>query len=415
MKIALVCPYNMFERAGGVHQVIIHLHDGLVKKGHVVKIITPKPAGFRGRIPEDYILLGTSRTFNGGFGTAGNWGMEFGGSEIEAVLKKEKFDVINFHEPWAPMLAWQMLGYSTAAHVGTFHANLVDSVAAKSWVNMFIRYGRGIGNKMHVITAVSPAPAALLISKASKKAEKEQVANIHYIPNGIDLSVYKPYKKRLPLNGPGTKTIVFVGRLEKRKGVEWLIKAYVLLAAKMPNAYLIIAGEGGQLDSLEEQVRSAKLRNVHFAGYVDDEEKRRLMGNADLVCSPALFGESFGIVLVEAMAMEAPLLGGNNLGYINVMTGYGRLGLVDPKATEDFANRLGVFLTDERLRKSFRHWELNEVKKYDYTKIVEQYEQAYMEALSKWRAERHLNGENAKNGKKSRKTKRRFLLRRQPR
>lgn len=414
MKIALVCPYNMFERAGGVYQVIIHLHAGLVKKGHVVKVITPKPAGFRGRIPEDYILLGTSRTFNGGFGTAGNWGMEFGGSEIEAVLQKEKFDVINFHEPWAPMLAWQMLGYSTAAHVGTFHANLVDSVAAKSWVNMFIPYGRSIGNKMHVITAVSPAPAALLISKASKKAEKEQAANIRFIPNGIDLSVYKPYKKRLPLNGPGTKTIVFVGRLEKRKGVEWLIKAFVLLAAKMPNAYLIIVGEGGQLDSLEEQVRSTKLRNVHFVGYVDDEEKRRLIGNADLFCSPALFGESFGIVLVEAMAMGTPVIGGNNLGYINVLRGHGRLGLVDPKAAEDFANRLCVFLTDEELKKSFRHWELNEVKKYDYPKIIDQYEAAYQDALARWRTQQHLNGENAKNGKKIAKLARRFLLRRQP-
>ena len=216
------------------------------------------------------------------------------------------------------------------------------------------------------------------------------------------------------MNGPGTKTIVFVGRLDRRKGLKWLIKAYVLLAAKMPNLYLIIAGEGGQLASLEEQVRSKKLRNVHFVGYVDDEEKRRLMGNADLVCSPALFGESFGIVLVEAMAMGTPLLGGNNLGYINVMSGYGRLGLVDPKSTEDFANRLGVFLTDELLRKSFRHWGLSEVRKYDYTRIVDQYEQAYIEALSKWRVERHLNGDNTNDEKSFWKTKHRLLLRRQP-
>lgn len=415
MKIALVCPYNMFQRAGGVHQVITHLHDGLVKKGYSVKIITPRPAGYKGTPPPDYILLGTTRSFKGGFGTAGNWGLPADTNEIEAVLNKEKFDVINFHEPWAPILAWQILNYSTAAHVGTFHANLVDSVAAKSWVNMFSLYGRGIGQKMHVLTAVSPAPAALLISKAKKKSEKEQVAKIKYIANGINLDVYKPCKKRQPLSGRDTKTIVYVGRLDKRKGVEWLIKAFVRLTETIPEVHLVVAGEGGLRSNLEQLVKSLNVENVHFTGYVTNNEKRRLMGNADLFCSPALFGESFGIVLVEAMAMGTPVIGGNNLGYINVLTGHGRLGLVDPKATADFANRLAVFLTDEQLRKSLIHWGLDEVKKYSYPKIVNQYEQAYKEALARWRAERHLNKESAKNGKKFWKVKRWLLLRRQSR
>lgn len=414
MKIALVCPYNMFDRPGGVQQLVAHLHNGLTKKGHVVKIITPRPTSFKGKAPADYILLGTSRNFQGGFGAAGNWGMELTGSEIQAVLEREKFDVINFHEPWAPMLAWQMLGYSTAAHVGTFHANLVDGVAAKSWPRVFTPYGRGIGRKMHVFTAVSPAPAALLIAKASKKSEKELVKNIRYIPNGIDRGLYKPFKKRLPLRGAGTKTIVFVGRLDKRKGADWLVKAYAILAKEDSSVHLIIAGEGSQWDNLVSQVKSLKLKNVTFTGYVDDEEKRRLMGHADLVCSPALFGESFGIVLIEAMAMGTPVIGGNNLGYINVLTGHGRLGLVDPQASTDFANRLAVFLDDAELQKSFRDWELGEVKKYEYPKIVQQYEAAYAEAMAKWRIDRHLNGDNAKNGKGFWKTKRRFLLRRQP-
>src|SRR5574337_748044 len=154
MKIALVCPYNMFERTGGVQQLIKHLHDGLVKRGHSVKIITQKPAGFRGKIPDDYILFGVTRNFRGGFGTDGNWGMPADGEEIANILNKENFDVINFHEPWMPVLAWQMLKHSKSAHVGTFHANLVDSAAAKSWVSVFLPYGRGIGQKMHVLTAV---------------------------------------------------------------------------------------------------------------------------------------------------------------------------------------------------------------------------------------------------------------------
>src|SRR3954470_15386604 len=131
MKIALVCPYNMFERSGGVQQLITHLHDGLVKKGHTVKVITQRPSGFKGDVPKDYILFGTVRDFKGGFGVSGDWGMPTDREEIDKILQEENFDVINFHEPWMPILAWQMLKHSQAAHVGTFHANLIDNAAAK--------------------------------------------------------------------------------------------------------------------------------------------------------------------------------------------------------------------------------------------------------------------------------------------
>lgn len=416
MKIALVCPYNMFERTGGVQQLVTHLHDGLSKKGHSVKVITQRPAGFDGQVPEDYILFGTVRDFRGGFGVSGDWGMPSDRDEINRILQREKFDVINFHEPWMPILAWQMLKHSKAAHVGTFHANLIDHNAAKSWVNVFKPYGRGIGQKMHVLTAVSPAPASLLVSNVNQEsaAERKLIENIKYIPNGIDLRVYKPPKKRLPLNGPNTKTLVYVGRLDRRKGIDWLLKAYALLVQAMPNAYLIIAGEGGQRNRLEQMVKAQHLKNVHFAGYVSDDEKRRLMGNADVFCSPALFGESFGIVLIEAMAVGVPVIGGRNSGYINVLTGQGQLGLVDPKASEDFAQRIAIFMTQDKISGFLRAWGLNEVKKYDYPKIIEQYEAAYREALRLAADER--NGRSkVKDEERPRKFIHRFLIRRHAR
>ena len=408
MKIALVCPYNMFERTGGVQQLVTHLHDGLVKKGHTVKVITQRPAGFKGDVPEDYILFGVSRNFDGGFGVSGSWGMPADGNEIATILRSEKFDVINFHEPWMPLLAWQMLKRSKAAHVGTFHANLLDNTAAKSWVNVFTPFGRGIGQKMHVLTAVSPAPAALLLNKANHKsaAEKKLIENIKYIPNGIDLKLYKPPKKRLPLNGPSTKTVVYVGRLDRRKGVEWLLRAFAVLERKLPHAYLIVAGEGPRRDRLEQLADSLNIKNIHFAGYVDDDEKRRLMGNADVFCSPAMFGESFGIVLIEAMAMGVPVIAGRNSGYVNVLTGQGRIGLVDSKATDDFTDRLAVVMTDDKLNGLLRRWGLKEVKKYDYPKIIDQYQAAYKEALQLAVEER-----NGKSVLKNEATKRPFIHR----
>lgn len=410
MKIALVCPYNMFEKPGGVQSLVIPLANGLRQRDHIVKIITPRPAGYEGDVPADYILLGNSTKFNPsvGMGTKGAWTFDINNKEVKKVLAREKFDVINFHEPWAPILARQILPLSKAAHVGTFHANLADSTAAKYIVNLFVPYARGIGQKLHILTAVSPAAAAVLLDKDS---DNPLVKNIKYIPNGIDLKVYKPLKKRSPLSGAGTKTIVYVGRLEKRKGVEYLLKAFKLLNEEMPHTYLLIGGDGNLRSKLKQTVDTLQIPNVNFLGYVTEEQKRHLMGNADVFCAPAMYGESFGIVLGEAMAMGAPIIAGRNRGYISVLTGLGRLGLVDSEAAEDFANRLATFIDNETINRLARDWSLKEVKKYDYSKIFDLYEDAYKEALkilNNDKLEKSTNGQE----KKSKKSIRRIFVRR---
>lgn len=412
MKIGLVCPYNMLDRPGGVPQVVIHLYEGLKKNGHKVKIITQRPSSFKGQAPEDYILFGVTRTFKGGLGTEGNWGMPADGEEIARVLEEEKFDVINFHEPWMPMLTWQMVKHSHAAHVGTFHANLMDTTAGQVWT-LGRPYGVPLLRKMDLFTATSPASAGMLISKASTKSTKDRqlVDNLKYIACGVELSSYKPLKKREALSGPDSKTIVYVGRIEKRKGVDFLVDAFAELVKEMPEAHLIIAGQGLRAKKVRQYVASEGIKNVSFPGYVSDEYKRYLLGNADLACFPSPYGEGFGIVLLEAMAMGTPFLAGNNLGYASVMKGHGRIGLVDPQSTKDFANRLTIFLTDQEQRKLMTDWALKNVKQYDYPKIVAQYEAAYKEAIA-IRNHSIKNGTKKKDGKRFRKAIRRLSLRR---
>src|SRR4051812_17544324 len=119
MKIGLVCPYNMFSKSGGVAQQVAHIYVELKKRGHTVRIITPRPYNYKAATPTDYILLGTSRSVRAGLGTAGELALEIDGDEIEAVLSDEKFDVINFHEPWIPILARQIIQRSNVPQVGT--------------------------------------------------------------------------------------------------------------------------------------------------------------------------------------------------------------------------------------------------------------------------------------------------------
>jgi phosphatidyl-myo-inositol alpha-mannosyltransferase len=396
MKIALVCPYNMFERAGGVGEVVINLRSGLIKKGHKVKIITPRPNGFEGETPEDFILLGTSTKFNPGLATDGTWTFNISSDEIRDVLEAEKFDVINFHEPWAPILARQMLQLSDTVHVGTFHANLIDSVAAKSLVNLFLPYGRGIGEKLDLVTAVSPAPAQVLIDKDSGH---RLVKNIRYIPNGIDIKKFQT-KPTLAVKHPKMKTILYIGRLEGRKGLKYLIRAFKELSDRNQDVQLLIAGSGPDESKLRDYVNELEVPRVTFMGFISDRDKIHYLHRADVFCSAANRGESFGIVLLEAMAAGCPIVAGDNLGYQSVLKETGALSLVNPKDTVDFARRLEIMMSDQGLRKLWLDWAVKYVQQYSWDKVVGQYEDAYKAAVK-------LHGKKPK-------TKRRFSLRRQP-
>jgi phosphatidylinositol alpha-mannosyltransferase len=379
MKIALVCPYNMIDNSGGVAQVVLHLREALQKKSHSVKIITPKPANFEGLPPQDFILLGTLTgiNFGAGLGTGGTWTFDVDSQEVKRVLEREKFDVINFHEPWAPILARQILPYSTSANVGTFHANLIDSAAAKSLSNLFVPYARGVGDKLDLITAVSPAPAALLIGK---DPDHRLVKNIKYIPNGIDIKKYQT-RPVMAVKHPKQKTILFVGRLEGRKGVKYLLRSFNELSKRHKDVQLLIAGKGPDDKKLRAYVEELNIPRVTFLGYVSDEDKIHHLHRADVFCSPAMRGESFGIVLLEAMAAACPIVAGDNIGYQSVMKGLGALSLVNPQDAIDFARRLELFLYEEDLRKVWLKWAQTYVKQYDYARVVDLYEDAYREAI----------------------------------
>jgi phosphatidylinositol alpha-mannosyltransferase len=397
MKIGLVCPYNMLERAGGVGEIVINLRAGLIKNGHKVKIITPRPTGFEGSTPEDYILLGTSAKFNGGLATDGTLTFNIDSDEIKRILEEEKFDIINFHEPWAPILARQMLQLSDTAHVGTFHANLIDSAAAKSLVNIFTSYGRSISEKLDLVTATSPVPAKVLIDKSP---ELDLVKNIRYTPCGIDIKRFQT-KPDSAVKHPHTKTIFYVGRLEGRKGVKYLLRAYAELAKKYDNVQLLVAGSGPDEQKLRDEVKDSLIPNVTFLGFISDEDKIHHFHRADVFCSPATKGEGFGVVLLEAMAAGTPIVAGDNAGYVSVMKETGTISLVNPKDTVDFARRLEIMLFNEDIRRLWQNWAEHYIKQFDYSRIVEQYEEAYKEAI--------------KIHEKRPKPKRRFSFRRQPR
>lgn len=372
MRIGIVCPYNYY-RPGGVQVCVREIANELIKRGHYVKIIAPKPRKIPDVVDKDVILLGGSTELVTPFATKADISINLSNEKIDELLAKEKFDVLHFHEPGIPVWSMQILGRSQAANVGTIHATLPDGMVSKSFEKLMKPAAKFIETRLHVCTTVS---------KVSKNTALtySPFADIEIIPNGINLELYKPkidFKK--PINDP--KIILYVGRLEKRKGVKYLLKAYAKLKQDHDNIKLVIAGDGNLRETLENYIEKNNVKDVKFLGFVSEKEKIKLMQSCDIYCSPALYGESFGIVLLEAMVAGSVVVCGDNPGYSSVMVDTGKISLVDPKSTEEFSRRLELLLMDESIKKVWLEWANNYVTQFDYKKVVNKYENAYLKAL----------------------------------
>lgn len=367
MKIGLFSPYDMF-KGGGVQEHIAATQAELNKRGHEAVIITPQPRSYKGETPKGMIFIGGSADFKSPMHTVVQVSVTGSAEKIDAVLEQEKFDVLHIHEPWIPIVSRQLLSRSQAVNIGTFHARLPDTRVSKTIERVIKPYTKSILKYIDCFTAVSD-PAAQYLRHLAK-------VDVNMIPNGIDLRKYKP-DTSASFEKP---TIFYVGRLEKRKGVKYLIKAFKLLQDRMPDAQLLIGGTGPDREKLEALVAEQQISNVQFLGYLEDTEKIKLMQKADVFCSPALYGESFGIVLLEAMACGTPVVAGANPGYQTVLQDTGAIGIVNSKDASDFARRLEIFLTNENLRKLWQSWAKTYIEQFDYRHIVDRYEALYNEA-----------------------------------
>jgi len=373
MKIGLVCPYNM-NRDGGVQGVILKLYEGLTERGHDVRILTPRPREIENIPLQDIIFLGGGADMRSpGMKTVPTFSVSVDTDTIDHILEQEQFDVLNFHEPWVPVLSRQILVRSRAVNVATLHASVPTSLVSRTVQSVVTPYATSILKYLHEFTAVSDAAAVFARSISD--------VPIEIIPNGIDLEKYQ--WKAHPLPKRRAKTILYIGRLEARKGVKYLLRAFKLVQEQDPTVRLILAGDGPDIEKLQLLAGTLELNNVEFLGYISDAQKRKLLADSDLFVSPALYGESFGIVLLEAMASGLPTIAGDNDGYLSVMQETGRLSVVNPRETVEFARRLQLLLEDERLRETWRNWAQEYVRQFSYPRIIDMYEQAYKDAFKK--------------------------------
>lgn len=374
MKIGLVCPYNITKH-GGVLEVVLALKSGMEERGHKVKIITPAPRGHTDEPHPDVIFVGTSTDFRtlSFSDTTSQVSSQVDSEQIDAMLAEEKFDILHFHEPWMPLLSRQLLSRSKAVNIGTFHAKVTDSTLSRSILKTVSFYLNSVMKYLHVLTAVSDSGAEYVSTMTDQP--------ITIIPNGIDLEKYSHAHAKKKSK---EKNVLYIGRLERRKGAKYLLQAFQVFSQSNPDVKLIIAGDGPDREKLELLAEDLGLKNVTFLGFVSEELKLELLASADLFCSPAIFGESFGIVLLEAMATNTITIAGNNSGYSDLMQDIGALSIINPTDIDEFARRLDLMLNQPDLRKLWQSWAKEYVKQFSYPNVIDKYEELYKDALKQY-------------------------------
>lgn len=372
MKVGLVID-DRINRPGGVQEYVLGLYDFLKNKGNQPIIFTSGRYTKKQRGKRKIISFG--KTFDLPGNTQKGIPLIFGqGQKIKRVLKKEKPEIL--HVQGMPgLLGLNFLQHSNSVNIMTFHIAhegiLVDLLAktlAPLWKEM--------GKNLHGKIAISKT--------AADYAQKFSSGPYKIIPIGIDLQRFRPSAPEIAKFKDKKINILFVGRLDKRKGIEYLLKAFSRLSQLQPNIRLIIVGDGPQRQKAKDYVREEELKNVVFTGSVTRRDLPFHYATGDIFCSPATHGESFGVVLLEAMAAGLPVIAFDNPGYRNLFPDFARGFLVPNKNVSALTQAILILVTNSRLRRELGQKNRRYAKGFSWPRVGDEILKFYQHLLQQF-------------------------------
>ncbi len=366
IKVGIVSPY-FFPHYGGVTTYVYNQYIWLKRFGFDVKIISPDFGSSKENISaEDHIKLGKPLS------VLSNGSLSYIAIPVRAkeVLEREKFDLLHIHEPYHPFSFW-FLRYDIPS-VATFHIFREDTGIAFSLGEPFFKFIR-----KNITFAIAVSRTASLMVEEFFRIPSEK---IKIIPNGVDFNFFSNAVPYDFLRWDGIFNILFVGRLEPRKGVKHLIRAYRLVKRVLHNSKLIIAGRGlltYYASFLTEDIQE----DVIFLTDFTYQELPRIYKSADICVFPSTRGESFGIVLLEAMSAGKPIVSGNAAGYVELLRGgeYGEI--VDPKDEDSLARAIIKLYFDKEKREEIARKGYEYAKQFDWQNIIAKIARLYLEIL----------------------------------
>jgi phosphatidylinositol alpha-mannosyltransferase len=358
MKIGLIS-FHSFYNPGGVKRHVLGLFNQFRERGMEVKIIVPRRSSSE-NYGKDVILLGTSFPISFS-GSQSDFDINFNPLSIEAVLQKEKFDILHFHNGGLPSSLLSPSATETL-NILTFHANLRGSHFVKRFPAFTYALNKICEWKIDGVIGVAP----LILDYFKEYSGPKSI-----IPNGVSIKEFNKDVPKIKEYLDGKTNLLVVGRIEKRKGLIYLLKALNILQKKFSNLRLIIIGEGPLREECAEYVKENNLKDVIFKG--------RVAGNlssyyktADIFVSPAIFGESFGLVLLEAMACGTPVVAFSNEGYAKLLKGKSaERFLAKPKDYNELARKIEMLIKNLKLRDEISKQGIKEAEEYSWTKVAD--------------------------------------------
>lgn len=375
LKIGLVLDSGL-DKPDGVQQYVLAVGEWLREQGHDVHYLVGQTS--RGDIKGVHSLSRSiSVRFNGNDGSIPLFARK---SKLKAFLEAEKFDVLHVQVPHHPLLAQRIIlaADSHTAVIGTFHIapyNKLVTVANRAlgiWLKPSLK-------RFDKIVSVSSAAADFARQTFGIRTE--------VLPNVID---YERFHEAKPLSDydDDTLTVLFLGRLVPRKGCQLLLEAIEQLSRRddLPKFRVVICGKGPLETKLKQFAHERGLNKlVNFIGFISEADKPSYCASADISVFPSSGGESFGIVLLEAMASgQAVVLAGDNPGYSSVMAAQPEL-LFNASSVEALAEKLAYYMQDKSKRRYMQAWGADYVKEFDVNFVGTKLLSIYYEALRKRR------------------------------
>jgi phosphatidylinositol alpha-mannosyltransferase len=360
VNIGMVCPYSL-DVPGGVQAHVIDLAKVLIERGHRVSVLAP--ASPNTPLPDFVVSAGPALPipYNGSvarlsFTPSAN-------AKTRKWIDRGGFDVLHIHEPNAPSLSMLALRLAEGPIVATFHTSTTKSLVLSTFQSVLQPYLEKISGR-------------IAVSELARRGQVEALgSNAVEIPNGVDVPAFAnaPLLPGYPRAG---KTVCFLGRYdESRKGMAVLLGALPELVRRWPDLEVLVIGRGDEA-ALRKQARENASR-LRFLGQVSDAEKASALRSADVYCAPNLGGESFGIVLIEAMAAKTPVVASDLDAFRRVLRD-GAAGILVPVGdSAALAEGIGCLLSDSDLRQRIAAASAEIVGQYDWPVVAQQVLRVY--------------------------------------
>lgn len=369
MRIGIITQ-SYYPIHGGVAQHAHHEALELRKRGHEVTVVT----SYFNRGDELYtpdwverIGMDVTMPFNGAFINV-TVGRHLA-ADLQRIQRERQFDVVHIHQPLDPLLGLIAIRALDVPKVVTFHTYR-DHVYPYVWFHEQLE--RDYLARIAVKICVSDVAKSLIAKYFPGEYE--------VIPNGVDPGRFHPGVEHIAKYDDDVFTILFVGRMDPRKGLRHLLHAYARFKPAHPKSRLVIVG-GGILQSYYRRfVQPAGLTDVHFEGYATPEQLPRYYATADCYVSPVTAGESFGIVLIEAMASGCPVIGSDVGGYRFVIDHERNGLLVPPKNPDALAAALAHLADDTAFRARLGRQALADSVQYHWSSVVDRIEACLVRA-----------------------------------